>query len=50
MLLFFGWEIGHPLSRYDIEKLKVPGRSSLKPQYKDFVEEIKEKSVTFAKG
>ena len=27
--LFFGWEIGHPLSRYDIEKITVPGRSNL---------------------
>ena len=24
--LFFGWEIGHPLTRYDMEKITVPGK------------------------
>ena len=36
MLLFVFWlRNGHPLSRYDMEKLIVPGRSNLKAQYKD---------------
>ena len=33
--LFFGWEIGHPLSRYDMEILTVPVRGNLKAQYED---------------
>ena len=33
--LFFGCEKGLPLSRYDMEKLTVLGRSNLKEQYKD---------------